>query len=662
MSKPRYLTKSRFKLALDCETKLFYTGKKEYANSMMDDPFLKALADGGFQVGELAKCYYPGGHDIESLDYKKAEKQTLELLKQNNVIIFEPAIRYKNLFIRIDILVKDGNSFKLIEVKAKSFDTNNEDQFFKKNGKGLLASWKPYLYDVAFQKYVLQNAYPDSVITSSLMLADKNKECPVDGLNQKFRIVRDESNRTGVKISQSLTEEDIAEKILVNINVDDAVNRIYENNDGSAESFDAMVKRIAKNYESDTRLDSEIGSKCKGCEFKNKTEDKNLKSGFEECWSKALDWKAKDFKESNVLEIWNFRKKDKLIASGVVKVSDLLEEDVSPKEDKKPGLSASERQWLQVEMEQQKRKEPYFDAEGMAEEMRSWTYPLHFIDFETTAMAIPFNKGRRPYEGLAFQFSHHIVHENGETEHAGQYLNTKVGEFPNYNFLRELKSQLEEDEGSIFCYSPHENTYLNLIYKQLREDEAEISDREELCDFIKTITHSTKASEDKWEGSRDMVDMWRLVKRYHYDPHTKGSNSIKAVLPAILNSSAGLHEKYSKAIYGSKDGIKSLNFKNWKWVQKKGGGVEDPYKLLPKMFEDISDKDLELLSGDDELANGGAALTAYARMQFTEMSNYEREELEQALLKYCELDTFAMVMIYEGWLELLEDKWGEEAA
>ena len=32
-STPRYLTKSRFKLAVECPTKLFYTGKPEYANT-----------------------------------------------------------------------------------------------------------------------------------------------------------------------------------------------------------------------------------------------------------------------------------------------------------------------------------------------------------------------------------------------------------------------------------------------------------------------------------------------------------------------------------------------------------------------------------------------------------------------------------------------------
>ena len=47
-SKKRYLTKSRYKLALECPVKQFYTGKKDFANQKMADPFLQALAQGGF--------------------------------------------------------------------------------------------------------------------------------------------------------------------------------------------------------------------------------------------------------------------------------------------------------------------------------------------------------------------------------------------------------------------------------------------------------------------------------------------------------------------------------------------------------------------------------------------------------------------------------------
>ncbi len=83
------------------------------------------------------------------------------------------------------------------------------------------------------------------------------------------------------------------------------------------------------------------------------------------------------------------------------------------------------------------------------------------------------------------------------------------------------------------------------------------------------------------------------------------------------------------------------------------GKVVDPYKILPKMFKDASERDMQLLSDNNELRDGGAALTAYARMQFEEMTGYEREEIRKALLKYCELDTMAMVMLYEGWKDLL---------
>ena len=43
-------------------------------------------------------------------------------------------------------------------------------------------------------------------------------------------------------------------------------------------------------------------------------------------------------------------------------------------------------------------------------------------------------------------------------------------------------------------------------------------------------------------------------------------------------------------------------------------------------------------------------------MQFEEMSNYEREEIRKALLKYCELDTRSIVKFYEGWKDLVQQE------
>ena len=177
-----------------------------------------------------------------------------------------------------------------------------------------------------------------------------------------------------------------------------------------------------------------------------------------------------------------------------------------------------------------------------------------------------------------------------------------------------LKNELAQDQGSIFRYAAHENTYLNMIYRQLREDLEDIPDREELCSFIRTITTPVNKSKEWEAGPRNMIDMCELVKRYYYDPATKGSNSIKQVLPAILNNSRFLQEKYANPIYGADGGIPSLNYRNWKWIEYVEDRVIDPYKLLPNMFQDISEKDFAVLSDSDELCDGGAALTAYARM------------------------------------------------
>ena len=650
----RYLTKSRFNLCMQCPTKLYYTGKREYANKNIDDSFLLALAKGGFQVGELAKHYFAGGHNIETLDYKEALQETNELLLKDNVIIYEAAVRYDNLFIRTDILIKEGNKIELVEVKAKSI--RSSDEFYNKKKDKIASSWREYLQEVAFQKYVLSKAFPDYRISAFLMLADKEAKCPTEGLNQKFRII-EKNGRKKIKVSDDLSEEDLNPPILLKINVDDVCEMIYKddyNLDGGTYKFPELIETLAMRYKNDSRIGSDIGKKCKGCEFKASDEEikEGYKSGFYECWNDSLGWTDEDFKEDTVLDIWDFRRADSLISNGKIKLTDISQEDIGVKADDKPGISRTYRQWTQVEKSQNKDNTYWIDKDNLLKEMNSWTYPLHFIDFETSTVAIPFNKGRRPYEQIAFQFSHHIVHENGKVEHKGQYINTEPGIFPNYDFLRELKRNLEQGQGTIFRFAAHENSILNAIYTQLKEDKNDIPDREELCEFIKSITKSVSSSSEVWEGPRNMVDMYELVVRYYYDPAMKGSNSIKAVLPAILNSSEYLQDKYSKPVYGSED-IPSLNYDKWTWIEIDNDKVVDPYKLLPKMFEDVSDKDYLLLN-NDQLKDGGAAMTAYAMMQFSEMSDYERDEIKNALLKYCELDTLAMVMIYEGWRDMIQ--------
>lgn len=667
MEDARYLTKFRFTLATECPAKLFYTGKGEYANQALDNPFLAALAEGGFQVGELAKCYFAGGHEVTALDYDQALADTEALLDCDQVTIYEAAIAADTLFVRADILVKRGSTLNLYEVKSKSFDPDEDDPFTNHNGT-IRSVWKPYLYDVAFQKHVITRAFPHYQVSAHLVMADKTIGCPTDGLNQKFRLTKDPHGRTSVSVSPHLTTADLTPQILCTVNVDEQCDHIYADAHGSEQheqSFTQWVDHLARHYATDTKIVTPVSTACSSCQFHTTATDERQgrKSGRKECWKDNLAWRDEDFDDPTVLDVWNFRKKSRLLAQGCIKMCELTEEDVAPKPDQRPGLSASERQWLQVDKHQNNDTTIWLDQHNLAAEMARWTFPLHFIDFETTMAAIPFNAGRKPYEGIAFQFSHHVVDRDGSIQHAGQYLNTRRGVFPNYDFLRALKAELHNDNGTIFRYSNHENTFLNMIYRQLHAEDRDIADRDELCAFIRSITKSVHGSEETWVGQRSMVDMWELVKRYYYDPATGGSNSIKHVLPAILNSSSYLQDKYAQPLYGTPDGISSLNFTNWQWIRRdEDGHVQDPYKLLPKMFQDISDKDMDILSNHDELRDGGAALTAYARMQFEDMSPYEHHELRSALLKYCELDTLAMVMLYEGWKDLLAHQTAPETA
>ena len=48
----------------------------------------------------------------------------------------------------------------------------------------------------------------------------------------------------------------------------------------------------------------------------------------------------------------------------------------------------------------------------------------------------------------------------------------------------------------------------------------------------------------------------------------------------------------------------------------------------------------------EDLNNSGAALTAVGYLQYTDMSASAREELRSGLLRYCELDTLEMMMIW----------------
>jgi hypothetical protein len=219
-----------------------------------------------------------------------------------------------------------------------------------------------------------------------------------------------------------------------------------------------------------------------------------------------------------------------------------------------------------------------------------------------------------------------------------------------------LKRELEEDEGTIFRFHNHENTILNAIYEQLMIDPTIIHDKNDLINFIESITVKKNNNGCKIgrKGKRCMIDLEEILRKFTYFPSTNGRTSMKVTLPAILNLSESLQQKYSQPIYGAYNGIKSHNFKNWNVVKKNTSSkVIDPYLRLPGVFENVPQEDMAIIEKAErmreitDIREGGMASTAYAMLQFSNIAEVERQALATSLRKYCELDTLGMVILYE---------------
>ncbi|MDP3091472.1 MAG: DUF2779 domain-containing protein [Nitrospira sp.] len=481
-------------------------------------------------------------------------------------------------------------------------------------------------------------------------MPDKSKKTTINGLNQLFKIER-QAGAVKVDVASRALSEGCGDDVLTLVNVDRYIAMVMREGityPGGHGLLPELAAQWAQAYKADLRIAPSIGSQCAHCEFR--TESNNgLKSGFKECWTRTNNWTDEDLEQGMVLDLWNFRGKDKLIGKGVVKLSQVRQEDLNYQKGDR-GLSNSQRQWMQVAGIPQAVDKGgfYLDADFMKAEMHQWTYPYHFIDFETSAVALPFYKGMHPYEQVAFQFSHHAMESDGSVRHSHEFLLAKPGIFPNYEFVRKLKAALEGNTGTVFMWSHHENTILERIATQLNDDIDPPIDKKKLVEFIGNLTK---------EGARAMVDLRVLAQKAYFHPDTKGSNSIKKVLPAVLNTSDYLRAKYSQPTYGAANGIPSLNYKDqaW-WVQDANGRVVDPYDSLKVYAQDLLGVDAgdAITSEEFGIAEGGAAASAYARLQFESLDEASRQLIEKALLRYCELDSLAMVMIVEAWKGVID--------
>jgi predicted RecB family nuclease len=136
------------------------------------------------------------------------------------------------------------------------------------------------------------------------------------------------------------------------------------------------------------------------------------------------------------------------------------------------------------------------------------SYPIHFLDFETFMSALPLYPGTHAWQMITFQWSDHILHQNGDLEHR-EFLHQGVGD-PRPSFVTSLIETLG-DSGSVVVYSPFENSRLNelaLAYPDHAEAIAAIQTR--------------------------IFDLLKTVRTHVRHPDCLGGSSIKVVLPALV--------------------------------------------------------------------------------------------------------------------------------
>ena len=132
------LSKSLILKGLQCQ-KALWLAKHPPAFDFPPQPDREARFAVGTEVGILAQQLFPGGVEVpyEGLSFPAQLARTKALIDSGVEVIYEASFSFSAIFVKVDLLVKDGNQWQLYEVKM---------------GTGV----KPVnLDDVAVQQYVL---------------------------------------------------------------------------------------------------------------------------------------------------------------------------------------------------------------------------------------------------------------------------------------------------------------------------------------------------------------------------------------------------------------------------------------------------------------------------------------------------------------------------
>ena len=735
-----YLTKSLFQKACECPQKLRYHLLNQQHDSSVPqkpmDPFLATLAESGQRVGAYARAVVSSLHQhanatvvdmseqqmIVNKSLQELVQETHALIEDNDdpdpKIILEGAIQSGSCLIRADILEarptqknNEKRDIHLKEVKAKAWNSSisRDEQLLGKRG-GVKADFLPYLLDVAFQKFVVQRAFPALTVTAHLVMPDKSKiNTQIPNLNGSFHRSIINNCHVGLDNQTQQWIRDAAldgEHLLATVDVDDIVTDLLQGNlmfPGSIRTgkegkqhrktfqeavaeWELLVESInedslneidaTKSMQSlsSSKIVPPIGSHCKSCEFRTST-DSGAPSGFHQCWQQATGLTERKLLNGGTLvldlyyggrSVAKFLDQEKYFLSdltnidlGLNEVGSMLEkkekkrvkqgEDVTASKkkriDKARGMTTAQRQSYQISDKTYGDNEPssrcIIEQDYLASEMDSWKFPYHFIDFETSAPALPYSIGRKPFDVLCFQFSHHVLYKDGQLQHATEFIHAVPGECPNEPFIVALSECMEKyNEGTVFRWASHENTVLTALLEKQNQH----------C----SLNATNHLKQLLTGGERSMVDLAKVAAKCFYVSGSDGSSSLKKVLLPTMAASERLKLLYEQPTYNG------INFTNQQWWQpsevgtgdqnEKNFQVKDPYSLL---VAEADDNGL-LVDGNTLVTDGGDAIVAYDTLQRTDINPAVRTELQTSLLRYCELDTLAMAMVVQAWQDVLD--------
>ena len=161
----------------------------------------------------------------------------------------------------------------------------------------------------------------------------------------------------------------------------------------------------------------------------------------------------------------------------------------------------------QIQVESVRQEQPIINILNIKRDLLGLEFPLHFIDYETYASAIPKLDGMSPHKHLPFQVSIHTLSEEGELSHFEHLL--EALEMPN-----KMITSMKEFTGLKGTFISWHASF-------------EISRNKDLIEWLPEYRSYLNYVNEY------MFDLETIFKKDYIDCRFHGSSSIKKVLPVI---------------------------------------------------------------------------------------------------------------------------------